>query len=61
MDRVDSGATTALVLVVELTCTQYALVFLPGLIAGQLCDLGYFKRTLLISRSATASVPHEYH
>lgn len=28
---------------------QYALVFLPGLIAGRLCDLGYFKRTLFIS------------
>jgi len=37
----------------ELTCTQYALVFLPGLIAGRLCDLGYFKRTLFISRSVT--------
>lgn len=28
---------------------QYALVFFPGLIAGRLCDLGYFKRTLFIS------------
>lgn len=28
---------------------QYALMFLPGLIAGRLCDLGYFKRTLFIS------------
>ncbi|KAF9643781.1 MFS general substrate transporter [Thelephora ganbajun] len=27
---------------------QYALVFLPGLITGRLCDLGYFKRTLFI-------------
>ncbi|KAF9646429.1 MFS general substrate transporter [Thelephora ganbajun] len=28
---------------------QYALVFLPGLLAGRLCDLGYFKQTLFIS------------
>ena len=34
-------------------CTQYSLVLLPGLIAGRLSDLGYFKRTAFISRSAT--------
>lgn len=28
--------------------TQFALAYLPGLVAGRLCDLGYFKRTLLI-------------
>ncbi|KAF9781198.1 MFS general substrate transporter [Thelephora terrestris] len=28
---------------------QYALIFLPGLLAGRLCDLGYYKRTLFIS------------
>ncbi|KAF9783217.1 MFS general substrate transporter [Thelephora terrestris] len=28
---------------------QYALVFFPGLIAGRLFDLGYFKRTMFIS------------
>jgi len=35
----------------ELTWIQYALIFFPGLIAGRLCDIGYFKRTLFISRS----------
>lgn len=28
---------------------QYALVYLPGLVAGRLCDLGYFNHTLCIS------------
>jgi hypothetical protein len=37
----------------ELTCIQYAMIFVPGLIVGRLCDLGYFKRTLFISRSVT--------
>ena len=34
-------------------CTQYALILLPGLVAGRLSDLGYFKWTMFISRSAT--------
>ena len=37
----------------ELTSIQYSLVFLPGLLAGRLCDLGCYKRTLLTSRSVT--------
>ena len=53
VDRFHSGTTIpARPRDTELTRTQYALVFLPGLIAGRLCDLGYFKRTLFISRSA---------
>ena len=47
-------------LVTELTRTQYALILLPGFIAGRLCDLGYFKQTMFVSRLVVA--PHkEYH
>ena len=42
----------------ELTCIQYAMIFVPGLIVGRLCDLGYFKRTLFISRSVARSLFH---
>ena len=52
MDRVCSGPMAPLPHDTGLTCMQYALVLLPGLITGRLCDLGYFKRTMLISRSA---------
>jgi len=45
----------------ELTCIQYALILLPGLIAGRLCDLGYFKRTLFISRSVTRGFVPQNH
>jgi len=56
MDRVHSGVTAALPRATELTRTQYAFIFLPGFIAGRLCDLGYFKRTMFVSRSVI--VPH---
>jgi len=60
MDRVHSGATTALSHAIGLTRTQYALILLPGFIAGRLFDLGYFKRTMFISRSVIV-LHNEYH
>ena|ERR1700753_1455923 len=39
-----------------LTGTKYSLVLLPGLVAGHLSDLGYFKRTLFISRSVAGFI-----
>ena len=38
---------------------QYALVYLPGIVVGRLCDLGYFNHTLCISRSANVIPPIE--
>jgi hypothetical protein len=53
VDRVHSGTENPPPRDPDLTRIQYAMIFVPGLIVGRLCDLGYFKRTLFISRSVT--------
>ena len=38
-----------------LTFRQYAMLFFPALVTGRLCDMGYFKHTLLFFRFVAPS------
>lgn len=62
MDRVRSGKHCPSPRQTGLRFLQYSLIFLPGLFAGRLCDLGYYKRTLFISRLVIQDfiTRHEY-